>query len=109
MAKVKLHLDKRTINKEGKSPLVIQLAHKGKTRTISLKIYLDLKQWKDSSQEITGLPNSKRVTAIIRRKLSKASDFLIHNSIEIELININELKNLIQADIIKQPNTAQID
>ncbi len=109
MAKVKLHLDKRTVNKEGKSPLVLQLAHKGKTRTIPLKMYLDLKQWKESSQEMTGVPNSKRATATIRRKLSKASDFLLQNSIEIELMNISELKNLIQADLIKQPNTSQID
>ncbi|MBL4669716.1 MAG: hypothetical protein JKY30_10705, partial [Flavobacteriales bacterium] len=98
MAKVKLHLDKRTLNKENKIPLVIQLAHKGKTRTIPLKIYLELKQWKEANQEITGVPNSKRATAMIRRKLSKASDFLLKNSIEIELINIKELKNLIQAD-----------
>lgn len=109
MAKVKIHLDKRTTNKEDKYPLVLQLAHKGKTRTIPLKIYLSLDQWKESSQEITGIPNSKRVTAIIRRKLSKASDFLIQNSIEIESISINELKNIIQADLIKQPHTSQKD
>tara|TARA_R110000782_G_scaffold237188_1_gene323288 strand:+ start:1960 stop:3240 length:1281 start_codon:yes stop_codon:yes gene_type:complete len=109
MAKVKLHLDKRTTNKDNLHPLVIQLAHKGKTRTLPLKIYLNQKQWKENSQEIIGLSNSKRTTAIVRKKLSLASDYLIENSLEIELMEINELKNTIQAVLLKQPHTTQRD
>lgn len=109
MAKVKLHLDKRSANRNNLYPLVIQLAHKGKTRTIPLKIYLSKEQWKEDCQEIKGVKNSGRMTATVRRNLSEASDFLIQNRLEIELMNINELKNTIQADLIKQPHTTLRD
>ncbi|PHR47767.1 MAG: hypothetical protein COA32_07385 [Fluviicola sp.] len=107
MAKVKLKLDRRKTSqkKDGTFPIVLVLNHKSKTRTISLNYSVNENDWNDSALEVKSIPNHKRITAKIRSQFSKADMFLINNKIEIDSMDVKELKQRIEAEIIANEKT----
>lgn len=70
MATAKFYLDKRATRWDGKFPLKISIAHKGKTSLISLDIFLMPEQWDERAEKIIGVQNRLFLnTFIAKRKL----------------------------------------
>ncbi|PHR46500.1 MAG: hypothetical protein COA32_10170 [Fluviicola sp.] len=109
MAKVKVKLDRRKASqkKDGSFPIVLVINHNSKTRTISLNYSVKDDSWKDSTIEVKSITNHKRITAKIRSQLSKAEMYLINNKIEVDSMDVSELKQRIQAEILSNNNTSQ--
>ncbi|MCR6637515.1 MAG: site-specific integrase [Sporocytophaga sp.] len=102
MANAKIILDKRRENNSNTFPLVIQLAHQGKTRLLPLNLMLRENQWEKESKESPGKVinhiNAKRETNRILKRLSDVSYFLTNNESLIKKLDIGTLK----AKILKQ-------
>lgn len=85
MATTKFHLDKRATRRDGKFPLKISIAHKGKTSLISLDIFLLPEQWDGRAEKIIGVQNRLSLnTFITKRKLDVETALLIEAALGIE-------------------------
>ncbi|MEX2484866.1 MAG: hypothetical protein WED10_09905, partial [Brumimicrobium sp.] len=108
MAKVGLNLDtrKNRMKKEGDYPLVMKLSHKSNTIRISLGYSFHLNMWDQETLSVKGIPNDKHITAKVQGQLSKAKLFLLSNQIEIESMDVGELKKRIQTEIYSTDKTS---
>lgn len=108
MAKVKVKLDKRKTSKkkDGTYPIVIALNHKSKTRTISLNYSVKIENWDDDSIQVKSIQNHKRITAKIRSQFSKAEMYILNHKVEIDDMDIKELKQRIEARILSNEKTS---
>ncbi|MCR6637533.1 MAG: site-specific integrase [Sporocytophaga sp.] len=104
MANATIILDKRRKNSANTFPLVIQLAHQGKTRFISLNLMLSESQWeresKNSPGKVVNHINSKRETGRIQKRLSDVSYFLTNSESLIKKLDIGTLKAKILKDVL---------
>ncbi|MCF8276189.1 MAG: site-specific integrase [Flavobacteriales bacterium] len=105
MAHVKLHLDKRYSDNADTYPLVLQVAHKGKTRTIPLDIRLLPKQWNAKAQSVSGIDNYKRLQSRLEATVQKANIYLESNALELRVMNISDIKTELTIAIKRGGNT----
>lgn len=85
MTTTKFYLDKRATRRDGKFPLKISIAHKGKTSLISLDIFLLPEQWDERAEKIIGVQNRLFLnTFITKRKLDVETALLIEAALGIE-------------------------
>ncbi|CAG5082231.1 site-specific integrase [Parvicella tangerina] len=109
MAKVKLKLDTRK-NREksdGTYPIVIAISHKGQTRFINLKKSCLIEKWSDVSFIGKSVPNSNLINAKIELQLSKAKTYVLNNTLEVEEMQIGELKSNLEIVVFSSENTTQ--
>ncbi|MBD3639184.1 MAG: phage integrase SAM-like domain-containing protein [Crocinitomicaceae bacterium] len=107
MAKVKLKLDKRENcrKKDGTYPIILVISHKRKTRSITLKYSFRPEDWDQKNLLVKNVQNHKPITAKINSQLIKAQHYLINHEVEIELMDINELKDRLLVEIKSNRNT----
>ncbi len=107
MAKVKIKLDSRKSSqkKDGSFPLTMVVSHQSKTRTIKLNYDLNMDNWDEESTSVIGISNAKHISSKLRLQLEKAEDFIKQNEIEIDSMDINQLRSLIQVEILSNQNT----
>lgn len=110
MAKVKLKLDERkgSLKNDGSFPLILSLSHKRKTRMILLGYSLLPKMWSESSLKITGIENCKHITAKIKSQLAKAESIIHSFRLDIDQIQIAELKVKIESEIFSVETTSSL-
>ena len=78
MATVKIQLDKRTIRKDGTSPLKLCIFHKGKSALISLNTFVLPQNWNPRDGKITGVANRVNLNAFITRKRLDAENTILN-------------------------------
>lgn len=94
MASVKIILRSNKPNKQGLAPLYIQLVHNRKSKEISLKKYVNPKQWDKTNQKLKGKGNTlinvyitnekKSYENIINKKLAREEDFTLDDIIKLK-------------------------
>ena len=89
MASITLHLDTRSVRKDGTSPLKLRITHNSKPAYISMGIYLKPEQWDATACKATGkAPNKAFVNERSTRMLLDAQRALL------EISDIGGLKRL---------------
>lgn len=106
MAHVKLHLDKRYSDSNGMFALGLQIAHKGKTRTIPLGTRLKANQWNSATQTVSGVENAKRMQGKLESLVAKAKLYIEANQLEIQSMEIGQLKTELAIVVKKTPQTS---
>jgi integrase len=106
MARVSLHLDSRYAKNKSAFPLCIKVSHRGDTRFIKIGLELEANQWDKTKLEIKGVSNSKRASAKALNQLSKAKSYLAHNTLDVKTMSLNELKRMIEIEILKSSSTS---
>jgi integrase len=102
MVTVKLIIDKRSVKKDGTSPIKIRVILHRKTYHLSLGYSILAKDWDSNGQRIRqsckAFPNITRMNAILNKEKQKAMDILLQLQMEerIESLSFAEIKKLIQ-------------
>lgn len=97
MAIIRIHLDKRTIRKDGTSPLKLSIHHKGKTSLFSLNTYIPAQNWDETSAKVIGLPNRVSLNAFLFQKRLDAENtvFRLSSSGALDSMSLTQLKDAI--------------
>ncbi|PHR16680.1 MAG: hypothetical protein COA38_21575 [Fluviicola sp.] len=110
MAKVKLKLDQRKNceRPDGTFPLILSLAHNSKTRTISLKYYFKREEWDQPNLTPINVDYHKAIGVRVRAKLSKAESLIEQLRIELPRVSISDLKAKIEAEVLSNDSTTDV-
>ena len=97
MATVKIQLDKRTVRKDGTSPLKLCISHKGKSALISLNTFVLSQNWNPYEGKITGVANRVNLNAFITRKRLDAENMILNLASDGSLASMSlaKLKDMI--------------
>lgn len=97
MAIIKIYLDKRTIRKDGTSPLKLSIHHKGRTSLLSLNTYIPAQNWDEMSAKVIGLPNRVSLNAFLFQKRLDAENtvFRLSSSGALGSMSLTQLKEAI--------------
>lgn len=97
MATVKIQLDKRTVRKNGTSPLKLCISHKGKSALISLNTFVLPENWNPCTEKIIGVANRVNLNAFITRKRLDAENSILNLASDGSLaaMSLTKLKNVI--------------
>lgn len=106
MAIVKIHLDKRTIRKDGTSPLKMSVFHKGKTALIGLNAYVPAQNWDEVNSKVIGLPNRANLNAYLFQRKVDAENIVLKLVSDglLDAMNVAQLKNTILGKETKKTN-----
>lgn len=77
MAIVRIHLDKRTVRKDGTSPLKMSIFHKGKTALVGLSSYVPAQNWDETNSKVIGLPNRTSINAYLFQRRVDAENIVL--------------------------------
>jgi len=102
MANVKVVLDTRREKGDGTYPIYLRLIHDRKSRNIMLGYDVSEKLWNERTHEVrNSYPNSTRVNLHIQKKLTAAMRVIVDHEEKLNVLSIDELKNLILSFDIK--------
>lgn len=101
MATTKLYLDKRSVRKDGTTPLKVSVSHKGKTALISLNVFLTEKQWDEKAGKVILHPNKAFLNTFITRRKLDIDTILLRLSEEGRLgaLGISGIKETIEKEL----------
>lgn len=107
MATVRIHLDKRTVRKDGTSPLKLYVCHKGKAAFASLNIFVPAQNWNETTEKITGLPNRANLNAFLFQKKLNAENIVLKLASEgfLDAMDVAQLKNAISGKDSVKPGS----
>ena len=97
MATVIIYLDKRTVRKDGTSPLKLYVSHKGKAAFASLNIFIPATNWNETTEKITGMPNRANLNAFLFQKKQNAENIVLKLASEglLETMDVTQVKDAI--------------
>ena len=94
MATVKIILDKRTVRKDGTSPLKLSISHKKKTTLVSLNVFILPELWDASASLVTGGKRETALNAFLFQKKLSAENALLELSRngELDAMDLQQVK-----------------
>jgi len=96
-----LSLDTRRAKKDGSYPLILRLAHQGKTTSISLGLSFESKYWDSKNRKIRktykGVSSTSHLNNMIYKKLAEGNDILnkLSETGQLDFLSIKEIKGKI--------------
>ena len=97
MAVIRIHLDKRTVRKDGASPLKLSICHKGRTSLVSLGVFVRPENWNEAAEKVAGLPNRTNLNAFILQKRLDAENAALKLSADgtLDGMSLQQLKRAV--------------
>lgn len=104
MATVRIHLDTRSVRKDGTSPLKINVYHKGKMCSIGLDAHVKARNWDEALSRVVGLPDRASLNEGIRKRRVEAEGVLLRLESE-GLLDRMDASGIRDAILGKEPRT----